>query len=189
MTISAVAVAGLVALTMPAAAQDIPFWPITLIVPYTAGGGNDVMARIVADKMSAILRQPIVIENRGGAGWQHRDAAGRACRPRRLHAGARRHRDARDRSDALPERRATIRARIFAPVGLIATSALAVLVNPEIPAKTIPELLTHSPSARPASSTMRRPASAAVSISAPSSLPAMAVSSSPTSRTRAARRH
>ena len=38
------------------------------MVPYAAGGGNDVMARIVAEKMSKSLGQQIVIENKGGAG-------------------------------------------------------------------------------------------------------------------------
>ena len=51
-----------------AAAQDYPTRPITLVVPYAAGGGNDVMARIVADKMSRTLGQQIVIDNRAGAG-------------------------------------------------------------------------------------------------------------------------
>lgn len=51
-----------------AAAQDYPSRPITLVVPYAAGGGNDVMARIVAEKMSKSLGQQIVIENKGGAG-------------------------------------------------------------------------------------------------------------------------
>ena len=50
------------------AAQDYPSRPITLIVPYAAGGGNDVMARIVAEQMSKSLGQQIVIENKGGAG-------------------------------------------------------------------------------------------------------------------------
>ena len=54
-------------LTAPALAQ-YPTRAITLIVPYAPGGGNDVMARIVADKMSAALGQQIVVENRGGAG-------------------------------------------------------------------------------------------------------------------------
>src|SRR5258708_5760531 len=49
-------------------AQDYPARPITLVVPYSAGGGNDVMARIVAEKMSRSLGQQIVIENKGGAG-------------------------------------------------------------------------------------------------------------------------
>src|SRR5205814_10531734 len=51
-----------------AAAQDYPVRPITLVVPYAAGGGNDVMARIVAEKMGRSLGQQIVIENKGGAG-------------------------------------------------------------------------------------------------------------------------
>jgi len=62
------ALAGLVALAGFAAADDYPARPITLIVPYPAGGGNDVLARMVAAKMSVTLGQPIVIENRGGAG-------------------------------------------------------------------------------------------------------------------------
>ena len=45
----------------PATAEDYPTRPITLIVPYPAGGGNDVIARLVAAKMSARLGQPIVI--------------------------------------------------------------------------------------------------------------------------------
>ena len=49
-------------------AADYPVRPITLVVPYAAGGGNDVIARIVAEKMGASLGQSIVIENRGGAG-------------------------------------------------------------------------------------------------------------------------
>ncbi len=52
----------------PADAADYPTRPIMFIVPYPAGGGNDVIARLVAAKMSERLGQPIVIENRGGAG-------------------------------------------------------------------------------------------------------------------------
>jgi tripartite-type tricarboxylate transporter receptor subunit TctC len=51
-----------------AAAADYPSRPLTLIVPYPPGGGNDVIARLVSAKMSTSLGQPIVIENRGGAG-------------------------------------------------------------------------------------------------------------------------
>src|SRR5262245_14984088 len=58
----------LVALAAPALAQDYPTRPVTLVVPYAAGGGNDAMARIVADKMSRTLGQQIVVENRAGAG-------------------------------------------------------------------------------------------------------------------------
>src|SRR5262249_57709721 len=44
-----------------------PDHPITLIVPYAPGGGNDVMARAVADPMGKSLGQPLVVENHGGA--------------------------------------------------------------------------------------------------------------------------
>src|SRR5712692_3647299 len=58
----------LFAAVFPAQAQDYPSRPITLIVPYAAGGGNDLMARTAAEKMSKTLGHQIVIENRGGAG-------------------------------------------------------------------------------------------------------------------------
>jgi tripartite-type tricarboxylate transporter receptor subunit TctC len=49
-------------------AQDFPKHPITMIVPFAAGGTSDVIARAVADQMSAALGQPAVIENVAGAG-------------------------------------------------------------------------------------------------------------------------
>nr|WP_249158348.1 tripartite tricarboxylate transporter substrate-binding protein [Bradyrhizobium jicamae] len=49
-------------------AQDYPKRPITMIVPFAAGGTSDVIARAVADQMSPALGQPIVIENVAGAG-------------------------------------------------------------------------------------------------------------------------
>jgi tripartite-type tricarboxylate transporter receptor subunit TctC len=51
-----------------AAAQDYPSSPITMIVPYPAGGGVDVMGRLIGAKLSIALGQQVVIENRGGAG-------------------------------------------------------------------------------------------------------------------------
>jgi tripartite-type tricarboxylate transporter receptor subunit TctC len=51
-----------------AAADEYPSRPIRLIVPYAAGGGADTVARIVAKRVGETIGQPIVIENRGGAG-------------------------------------------------------------------------------------------------------------------------
>src|SRR6202521_1182657 len=51
-----------------AQAEDYPSRPITLIVPFPPGGSTNIVARIVADKLSEGLGQPIVIDNRGGAG-------------------------------------------------------------------------------------------------------------------------
>src|SRR5664279_4579960 len=50
-----------------AAAQDYPAHPITMIVPFPAGGATDTLARFLAEKMRGILGQPIIIENVAGA--------------------------------------------------------------------------------------------------------------------------
>jgi tripartite-type tricarboxylate transporter receptor subunit TctC len=47
--------------------KDYPTKPITLIVPFPAGGGVDVIGRIVGEKLAAALGQPVIIDNRGGA--------------------------------------------------------------------------------------------------------------------------
>jgi tripartite-type tricarboxylate transporter receptor subunit TctC len=61
---------GLCVLLWPALglAQNFPERPVHLIVPFPAGGPNDIIARVVAQQMSAILKQPIVIENKSGQG-------------------------------------------------------------------------------------------------------------------------
>jgi tripartite-type tricarboxylate transporter receptor subunit TctC len=51
-----------------AVAQGFPNKPIKLIVPFPPGGPNDIIARVVGQKMSEILGQPVLIDNRGGAG-------------------------------------------------------------------------------------------------------------------------
>jgi tripartite-type tricarboxylate transporter receptor subunit TctC len=65
LTFAAFAVALLPAL---AAAQGFPNKPIKLIVPFPPGGPNDIIARAVGQKMSDILKQPVLIDNRGGQG-------------------------------------------------------------------------------------------------------------------------
>jgi tripartite-type tricarboxylate transporter receptor subunit TctC len=124
----------------PAIAQDYPTRPITLVVPYAAGGGNDTMARIVADKMSRTLGQQIVIENRAGAGGTiaTRQVAKSAPDGYTLVIGG---------TGTLAVN-PTLYANVgydprkdFAPIGLIGTSALVVLVHPSVPAKSIRELI------------------------------------------------
>src|SRR5215813_6689133 len=119
-----VLIAGLAA--QAAFAQDYPSRPITLIVPYAAGGGNDLMARTAAEKMSKTLGQQIVIENRGGAGGSiaTRQIAKATADGYTLGLGG---------TGTLainPTLYANVGydpRRDFAPVGLIATSALVVL--------------------------------------------------------------
>jgi tripartite-type tricarboxylate transporter receptor subunit TctC len=52
----------------PAAAADYPVKPIKLISPYSPGGGNDLTARVIAEALAPRLGQPVVVENRAGAG-------------------------------------------------------------------------------------------------------------------------
>jgi tripartite-type tricarboxylate transporter receptor subunit TctC len=63
-------VAGLLALSGngPAAAQTWPTRPVTMVVPFPPGGGTDVLGRIVAQRMSEVLGQQVIVENVGGAG-------------------------------------------------------------------------------------------------------------------------
>jgi tripartite-type tricarboxylate transporter receptor subunit TctC len=59
---------GVLAATLtPSLAQDWPQKPIRVIVPFPAGGGTDFVGRLVADRLSKVLNQPIFVENRGGA--------------------------------------------------------------------------------------------------------------------------
>lgn len=62
--------AGLSLFLLPtlASAEDFPTKPIKLIVPFPAGGPNDIIARVVGQRMSEITKQPIIIDNRGGQG-------------------------------------------------------------------------------------------------------------------------
>jgi tripartite-type tricarboxylate transporter receptor subunit TctC len=137
--VASAAFALLVAAT-PAAAQDFPTRPITLVVPYAAGGGNDVMARTVAEKMSRTLGQQVVVENRPGAGGgiATRQVARAAPDGYTLVIGG---------TGTLAVN-PTLYGNVgydprkdFAPVGLIGTSALIVLVHPQVAAHSIKELI------------------------------------------------
>src|SRR5665647_646375 len=52
----------------PAAAQEFPTRAIRLIVPFPAGGPNDIIARVIGQRMSELTKQPVLIDNRGGQG-------------------------------------------------------------------------------------------------------------------------
>jgi len=125
----------------PASAQqDYPNRPITLVIPYAAGGGNDVMGRIVAEKMSRTLGQQIVVENRGGAGGSiaTRQVARAAPDGYTLVLGGT---GTLAVNPSLYENVGYDPRKDFAPVGMIGTGALVVLAHPSVPAKTIPELI------------------------------------------------
>src|ERR1700731_1843811 len=58
----------LLALTASAVAQDYPTKPVALIIPFTPGGSNDVVGRMIAIQLSDRLGKQVVVDNRGGAG-------------------------------------------------------------------------------------------------------------------------
>jgi tripartite-type tricarboxylate transporter receptor subunit TctC len=125
---------------LPLQAQDYPNRPIMLVVPYAAGGGNDVMARIVAEKMSKTLGQQIVIENRGGAGGTiaTRAVANSAPDGYTLVIGGA---GTLAINPTLYPNAGYDPRKDFAPIGLIATGALVVLVHPSVPVRSIEELI------------------------------------------------
>jgi tripartite-type tricarboxylate transporter receptor subunit TctC len=134
------------AATWPLAARaqgptlDYPTRPITLIVPYSPGGGNDVLARGVAEPMSKTLGQPVVIENHGGAGGSigTRQVAKSAPDGYTLGLGGT---GTLAIDPTLYPNTGYDPRKDFAPIGLIATSLLVVLVNPSLPAHNVQELI------------------------------------------------
>jgi tripartite-type tricarboxylate transporter receptor subunit TctC len=117
-----------------------PDRPITLVVPYAPGGGNDVLARAVAEPMSKSLGQPVVIENRGGAGGSvgTRQVAKAAPDGYTLGLGGT---GTLAIDPTLYPNVGYDPRKDFAPVGLIATSPLIVLVNHSVPAHNVQELI------------------------------------------------
>jgi tripartite-type tricarboxylate transporter receptor subunit TctC len=120
-------------------AQDYSSRPITLVVPYAAGGGNDVIARIVAARMSASLGQQIVIENRGGAGGTiaTRQVAHAAPDGYTLMIAT----SSLAINPSLYPNAGYDPRKDFAPIGLLASSSNVVLVHPSVPARSVAELI------------------------------------------------
>jgi tripartite-type tricarboxylate transporter receptor subunit TctC len=56
------------AVAQPAQAEDFPTRPMTMIIPFAAGGPTDILGRVIANRMSEILGQTVIVENVGGAG-------------------------------------------------------------------------------------------------------------------------
>jgi tripartite-type tricarboxylate transporter receptor subunit TctC len=124
----------------PALAQAFPTRTITLVVPFAAGGSTDVVARIIAQKMSEGLGQQVIVENVAGAGGSTGAArvskadpdgytilmgtvATHALNPLMLK---------RKPYDAVTD---------FAPVSLLVLVPNVLVVHPSVPAKTVPELI------------------------------------------------
>ena len=131
--------AGLLALSGAAAAQDWPTRPIRVLVGFGAGGGTDIVARIVAQPLSDLLGQTVVIENKPGAGSTiASDAVAKADKDgytaAMLSAG---HTVSAAMFKSLPYDS----IKDFAPVGLVADSCFVIVTRKELPANDIKGLV------------------------------------------------
>jgi len=123
-----------------AAAQAWPAKPIRLMVPFPPGGSTDIVARIVAQKLSERLGQPIVIENRGGAGG----TIGTALIARSAPDGYNLAVASTSTHVVAPGYYSKLEydpVKDFTPVGMMAISPYLLVVNPAVPAKTVAELV------------------------------------------------
>ncbi|MPZ41430.1 MAG: tripartite tricarboxylate transporter substrate binding protein [Rhizobiales bacterium] len=142
--LAATAIAAVVFVTPHAQAQDpskdYPSKNITLVVPFPPGGGNDAMARIMADRLSVRLGKTVVVENRGGGGGiiGTRSAAKAAPDGYTLMLG---HTGSIGINPTLYANSDIDPRKDFTAVGLIATMPLVLLTHPSVKAKTIGELI------------------------------------------------
>jgi tripartite-type tricarboxylate transporter receptor subunit TctC len=121
-------------------AQTYPTRTITIVVPYPAGGGVDAMARLIAEKFSAVLGQQVVVDNRGGGGGNigTRAVAKSAPDGYTLILG---HSGSMAINPHLYSNAGYDPRKDFAGIGLVAAMQVAIIVHPSYPAKTVRELI------------------------------------------------
>ncbi len=132
----------LAAATYSAAAQEYPARPITLIVPFAAGGPTDVISRIIGDHMSKTLGQQLVIENAVGAGGTTGSTRAKRANPDGYtiimgHLGT------HAASVALYPNLAYNPSTDFEPIGLVAGTPIVILARKDFPAKDLKEFAAY----------------------------------------------
>jgi tripartite-type tricarboxylate transporter receptor subunit TctC len=136
----ALCIATSIALFVPASAQVYPSRPITLVVPFPAGGGVDAMARIAAERLTVALGQQIIIDNRGGAAGVIGTRAAAKAAPDGYTlvmstSGT------TSINPSLYVNPGYDPLKDFAPIGLVAATPIVVMAHPSFPAKSIAELI------------------------------------------------
>jgi tripartite-type tricarboxylate transporter receptor subunit TctC len=118
-------------------AQNYPSKPVRFILPFPPGGGTDILGRMIAERLSAALGQPVVIENRGGAGGNVGTEAAARSAPDGytivLVAPS------LAISPTLYSKLNYDAVKDFAPVSLVATVPNVVITQPALPAATLQE--------------------------------------------------
>jgi tripartite-type tricarboxylate transporter receptor subunit TctC len=132
----------LMAATAPAQSQDHPTKPVTFITPAAAGNSPDVATRIVADRLTQIWKQQIVVLNRPGAGGLIAAQAAAAAE----NDGYTLYMSQASTFTVLPieqEGKLTLNLQTaFVPTGLVGEQPIAIAVNKDVPANSIAELIT-----------------------------------------------
>ena len=121
-------------------AQAWPDRPIRLIVPFSAGGSNDLTARVVAEKVSSALGQPIIVENRVGAGGSiGADAVAKSAPDgyTLLQASGSTHGGNSAVYPSLPYDP----LRDFSPISMLVRTPFILAVHPSVPANNVRELV------------------------------------------------
>lgn len=121
------------------AAQSYPERPVKLVVPYAPGGSADIAARLISDEWSKLLGQPLIIENRSGAGGNigidivaKSKADGYTIGLQTVSLAI---------NPALYAKMPYDTLKDLSTIGTVATSQHALVVNNDLPAKTVPELI------------------------------------------------
>ena len=123
-----------------AAAQSYPVKPVRLIVPFPAGGGSDIVGRIVAARLAEQLKQQVIVDNRGGAGGSiGTEAAARATPDGYTLVLASTSEIAVN--PAIYSRLTYDTVRDLAPIALIASTPVVIVVHPSLPARNVKELI------------------------------------------------
>ncbi len=139
--IAAIATSGI-----PAQAQDYPSRPVTFITPAAAGNSPDVVTRIVADKLSQMWKQQIIIFNRPGAGGLI--AAQAAAANSVEKDGYTLYMTQASTYTVLPvmqEGKMGVNLQTaFTPIGMVGEQPIAVAVNKDVPVKNVAELIAHT---------------------------------------------
>ncbi len=123
----------------PAIAQSYPNRPIRLIVPYPPGGGTDIVGRVIGQKIHDALGQPVVIDNRGGAGGTIGTAAAAKAAPDgyTLVLVPTSHVINPSIYSKLPYDT----EKDFAPITMVASAAILMAAHPSVPASTMRQLV------------------------------------------------
>jgi tripartite-type tricarboxylate transporter receptor subunit TctC len=134
--------AGLALGTFGAQAQTYPQRPITMIVPFAAGGPTDVVARIVGEHMSRTLGQQVVVENVAGAGGTTGIARGAGATPDgyTIMMG---HMGTHGAAPALYPNLKYDPAKDFAPIGLAAGTPILIVAKKDFPASDLKGFVDH----------------------------------------------